>query len=124
MWRLIVKINYFASLVFVFLACSQPKSIASHISRFENLELRIGMNREEVEKQISLLFKKPMTYSPYNNNLEGGIVVYKNEGWILEVTYKSGLPAPIVINANGIGQGYPPIDETVSSYRIKRSKNK
>lgn len=89
-------------------------------SRFSSLNLKPGTPRLAVEKQVATLLDKPNVYSPYGNNLLGGVVQYRDGNWLLEITYKPGAPAPTIINANGQAQGYPPIDETVISHQIKQ----
>ena len=103
---------------------TQSQTIAeAEISRFHNLELKVGMNREEVEQQVSDLLEKPSQYSAYGNNLPGGTVQYRDGNWVLEVKYKSGAPAPRLRNSDGENVGLPPIDETVLEYSIHRSPN-
>ena len=90
-------------------------------SRFHDLDLKPGMNREDVEKQVSTLLGQPQNYSPYGNNLRGGIVQYPDGDWILEVKYKAGAPAPWVENPDGSMQHYPPMDETLIEYTIRKN---
>ncbi len=89
-------------------------------SRFDKLELKVGMNRQKVEDQVNTLLDKKTIYSPYGNNLKGGTVRYRDENWVLVVEYKAGAPAPTFVNNDGNRQGYPPIDEKVIAYLIER----
>jgi hypothetical protein len=82
------------------------------------------MNRERVEDQVAALLRKQKSYSPYGNNLAGGTVAYRDGDWILEVVYKAGAPAPWVTLPDGSAQHYPPVDETVLEYKIKKHPNK
>jgi len=97
---------------------SQPEK-----SRFHSLDLKDGMNREEVEKQVAVLLGYQNRYGPYGNNLLGGIVHYRDGDWVLEIKYKAGAPAPRFINKDGENQGLPPIDETILDYTIERIPN-
>jgi hypothetical protein len=113
------------SVLFLF-ACSksQPETkTQSEVSRFHNLELKAGMKREKVEVQVATLLSKPNSYSPYENNLQGGIVKYHDGEWVLEIKYKAGAPAPTIINKEGKAQGYPPIDETIIEFKIEKIPN-
>ena len=110
------------------LGCSQSEPIPKATepaqpekSRFHSLELKPEMNREDVEKQISALLDQPQKYSPYGNNLRGGTVQYPDGDWILEIKYKAGAPAPWVENPDGSMQHYPPMDETLIEYKIKKN---
>jgi hypothetical protein len=90
---------------------------------FDGLELRAGMTREEAEKAIAISQGKERSeYSPYGNNLQGGTIEYVDPktAAILEVTYKAGAPAPWVENASGVAEHYPPVDESVLTFRIRR----
>jgi hypothetical protein len=105
-------------------ASTQDNSaVQSEASRFDFLDLKAGMDRGKVEEQVSALLSKPMTYSPYGNNLLGGTVQYRDGDWVLEVTYKPGAPAPTIVTTDGKTQGYPPIDETVIEYKTKKIPN-
>jgi hypothetical protein len=81
------------------------------------------MARQKVEEEVANLLSRPQQYSPYGNNLNGGLVQYRDGEWVLEVTYKTGAPAPWVENADGSMQHLPPIDEAVLEYTIKRIPN-
>jgi len=102
------------------LAKTPEHILKSEISKFETLHLKVGMNREQVEEQLEVVLGKKSDYSPYGNNLLGGTVQYREGVWILEVTYKSGTPAPWIINKDGIAEHYPPIDESVLDFSIKK----
>jgi hypothetical protein len=93
-------------------------------SGFSTLDLKPGTPRSTVEKQLADLLGKPNAYSPYGNNLQGGVVQYRNGDWLLEVTYKAGSPAPTIINQDGKTEGYPPIDETVIDHKIRKRPGK
>lgn len=97
---------------------------ASDHSKLEKISalLHAGMLREKVEKLVAETLAIENNYSPYGNNLGGGIVEYKDRQWILEITYNPGAPAPWVINKQGIAEHYLPIDETVKSYRLYKLK--
>lgn len=106
--------------------CSQPRVttnaqevVQPKTSRFHSLELKAGMNREEVENKIATILNEPKTYSPYMNNLQGGVVEYRDEDWVLEVKYKAGMPAPWVVKPDGTMEHYPPTDETVLECKIE-----
>jgi hypothetical protein len=90
-------------------------------SRFAMLGLKKGMKREQVEKLVAALHGKRNMYSPYGNNLKGGTVQYRDGGSVLEVEYKPGSPAPTISKPDGTTQGYPPIDESVIAFTIRRT---
>ena len=115
--------NRILSLFAVLLLCGCAKS-QPEASRFTNLELKVGMNRKQVEGLVSRLLGEEKPYSPYGNNLRGGTVQYRDGDWVLEVKYKAGAPAPWVKNPDGSMKHYPPIDETVLEYRIEKDPNK
>lgn len=81
------------------------------------------MSRAEVEAKVTNLLGKENLYSPYGNNLQGGIVLYEETGWVLKVNYQAGTPAPWVTNENGAAEHYPPMDETLLSYQIFRKNS-
>jgi hypothetical protein len=117
--------------VLLLLACCtrQPpvepdKAARPAVSRFHSLELEVGMERQKVEEQVASLLSRQNRYSPYGNNLTGGVVEYRDGDWVLEVTYKAGAPAPWVETPDGSMQHLPPIDETVLEYRIERIPDK
>jgi hypothetical protein len=103
---------------------SQPDAASdSNKSPFDTLELSAGMTREQAEKSIAVaLGKERSDYSPYGNNLRGGTVEYKDATGliILEVIYAAGTPAPWVTRPNGVAEHYPPVDESVISFRTSR----
>lgn len=66
------------------------------------------MNRQEVEDKVSAIYFPKKPYSPHGNNLKGGVVQYSDGNWILEVLYKSGAPAPLVKNPDGLMQLFLP----------------
>ncbi len=98
--------------------------VRGEVSRFSGLELKIGMNREQVEEKVAALLGKQKTYSPYGNNLRGGTVRYRDEDWVLEIVYKAGAPAPWIMTKDGKAQHYPPVDESVLEFKIERIPNK
>lgn len=71
------------------------------------------MNRLVVEEKVAALVGTRSTYSPYANNLQGGTVSYRDNGWVLQVTYRAGAPAPSVRHQDGTVQHLEPSDETV-----------
>ncbi len=85
-----------------------------------DLGISTGMARAEVEKKIAKLRGTPSAYSPYGNNLKGGLVEYLDRGWVLRVIYKSGSPAPWVVNKNGVAEHWPPIDESVLDLSVSK----
>ena len=113
--------------IMLLVGCSQPQEgsktkevVRSETSRFYTLNLNVGMNREDVEKQVSALLGEEQQYNPYGKNLRGGTVQYRDGDWVLEVTYKAGAPAPWVETPDGETEHLPPIDETVLEYRIEK----
>jgi len=96
----------------------------SQASRLHQVELSVGMERHEVEEQIASLLSRPKQYSPYGNNLRGGIVRYRDGDCVLQVIYKAGATAPWVETPDGSRQHLPPIDETVLEYKIEKIPNK
>lgn len=93
------------------------------VSRLHHVELKVGIERQKVEDQVARLLSRTRQYSPYGNNLLGGIVEYRDGDWVLHVTYKAGAPAPWVTISDGVMQHLPPIDETVVEYKIERISN-
>ena len=93
-------------------------------SRFTTLDLKIGMNREQVEEKVAVLLGTRNTYSTYGNNLRGGTVRYRDGDWILTVDYKAGAPAPWIIGNDGNAQHYPPVDESVLAFEIEKIPTK
>ena len=109
------------------LGCSDQQSaeapgqvVGSEISRFTTLDLKVGMNREQVEEQVAALLETRSTYSTYGSNLIGGTVRYGDGDWILEVEYKAGAPAPWIIGEDGKAQHHPPVDESVLAFKIEK----
>ena len=106
--------------------CQHQKASVSSVDgahndcRFRTMDLKIGMNREQVEEKVAAILGKQDTYSPYGNNLQGGTVQYRDGNCVLAVTYKAGAPAPWVDDGQGHVVHYPPIDETVFEYKIFR----
>lgn len=82
------------------------------------IELRAGMTREQVERQVAVALGEQPSYSPHGNNLRGGTVRYRDGNWVLSVTFKPGAPAPLFSDEQGHSGHFPPIDETVLEYRI------
>ncbi len=93
------------------------------LSLLHQVELNVGMERQKVEDQVARLLSRTKQYSPYGNNLLGGIVDYRDGDWVLHVTYKAGAPAPWVKTLDGAMQHLPPMDETVVDYKIVRNLN-
>lgn len=89
-------------------------------SRLHRVELKVGMERQKVEDQVARRLARQSQYSPYGNNLQGGVVQYRDGDWVLRVTYKAGAPAPWVKAPDGTMQHLPPIDETVLEYKLER----
>ncbi len=119
-------LKFAASIVTVFMmttlyAHDQEASDQSKLEKISVL-LQVGMPREKVEKLVTETLAIENNYSPYGNNLRGGVVEYKDKQWILEVTYNPGSPAPWVINKQGVAEHYPPVDETVKSFRLYKFK--
>ena len=83
------------------------------ICRLCTLRIEAGMNRSVVEEKVAALVGTRSTYSPYANNLQGGTVSYRDNGWVLQVTYRAGAPAPWVQRQDGTVQHLEPSDETV-----------
>ncbi len=113
--------------VSLLLGCAKPRAapefqeLAQPVaSRLYSLELKAGMDRAKVEAQVSALLSRRSQYSPYWNNLVGGTVRYRDGDWILTVVYKAGAPAPTVKTPDGSHKRYPPIDETVVEYEIRK----
>jgi hypothetical protein len=90
-------------------------------SRFNGLDIKVGMNRDDVERKVAVLLNTQKTYSPYGNNLSGGVVQYRDGQWILEIRYQAGSPAPWIKNADGTAEHNPPVDETVIEYKIEKN---
>lgn len=94
-------------------------------AKLNSIQLAVGMERTQVEKLVAEALGTTSNYSSYGNNLRGGVVNYVENSCVLEVTYKSGAPAPWVVNKQGVGEHYPPIDETVLSFRrYKKGRNR
>jgi hypothetical protein len=84
---------------------------------FNGLDFPTGMRRLKVEEVIAQRLQKINTYSPYGNNLRGGMVAYQSENCTLNITYKAGTPAPWVRGAGSApAVHYPPVDESVQSH--------
>lgn len=90
------------------------------MTSFDKIDLPVGTPREEAEKRIAAALGKPSTYSPYGNNLRGDTVEYTDGTIVLEVVYKAGTPAPWVTMPDGGAEHYPPVDESVISFRYVR----
>lgn len=93
--------------------------------KLDHIPLSIGMERSKVEKLVANALGSTSNYSPYGDNLMGGVVEYAEDSCVLEVIYKPGTPAPWVINSEGVGEHLPPIEETVISFRLhEKSQNR
>ena len=88
------------------------------LSKLESIPIEIGMKREKVEEMVAQALGIANEYSPYGNNLTGGVVQYSEASKVLEITYNNGVPAPWVINQDGVAEHYQPVDETVQSFRF------
>lgn len=88
----------------------KPLSKGQEASLLNQIELNVGMDRQKVEEQVAKVLSRPNQYSPYGNNLTGGIVQYPDGDWVLEVKYKAGSPGPLVKTPDGKVQGYPPVE--------------
>lgn len=105
--------------VLCFASCrSEPVSVESPLTKVKLVQ---GMSRSEVENLVATALSKKSDYSPYGNNLEGGVVKYTDSSMVLEVTFERGAPAPRFLNGNGDSEDRPPIDETVKSFRLFRT---
>jgi hypothetical protein len=109
--------------VFVLAACAAfsqaaPAAARDSACRLCALKISAGMARAEVEAKVAAALGQQDQYSPYVNNLRGGLVVYKDGAARLRVPYLPGSPAPTVINAQGVGEHMQPIDETVGTVEL------
>ena len=104
------------TLLILLVSCSRPDSVKS--SALATVNISEGMPRKEVEELIAKALLRKSDYSAYGNNLLGGVVEYIDGDTVLEVTYKSGAPAPWILDAKGNVQHSPPADETVFSSRL------
>lgn len=104
----------------------QPACAATRDSgcRLCSVQISAGMARAEVEAKVAAALGKTDQYSPYVNNLQGGLVVYRDGPASLQVTYLPGSPAPRVINAQGVGEHMQPIDEAVASVKLVRTRKR
>ena len=84
------------------------------------MELKAGMKREQVEKQVAVILGRENTYSAYGNNLLGGTTQYRDGDWVLAVTYKADAISYMIKDNQGRAGCYPPIDETLLDYKIFR----
>lgn len=89
-------------------------------SPFDGIALRAGMPREEAERVIATALHEQSTYNVYGGNLRGGTVTYSSGAFALDVRYKAGMPAPWVVGSNGVAEHYPPVDESVETFRAYR----
>ncbi len=79
------------------------------------------MERLDVEKKVATALGAESGYTPYGDALQGGTVEYREGPWTLRVVYSRGTPAPRVINAQGVGEHWPPIDSRVVKYALFKS---
>jgi hypothetical protein len=96
-----------------------PKSAC----RVCEIALSVGMIRSDVEKKVAAALGTESQYSAYND-LDGGLVSYADGKWVLRVTYSRGTPAPWVINAQGVGEHWPPQESTVLKYELVKSRRR
>jgi hypothetical protein len=113
------KIMVTSVCVFLLTGCSL-KLTDTKTSKLELIPIEIGMKREKVEEFVAQALEATNEYSPYGNNLRGGILKYTDTSEILEVTYNTGIPTPWVINKDGFAEHYQPVDESVKSFRVYR----
>ncbi len=88
------------------------------------IPLSVGMERLDVEKRVAQALGKESRYTPYNDNLQGGVVAYADGRWILRVTYGPGAVAPWVVNAKGVAEHYAPVDSKVLKYELIQTTGK
>ena len=100
--------------------CTAYGASSKSSCRVCKLPVKVGMARSEVETMVATALGKQSDYSPYVNNLVGGTVSYADGGWALVVTYLQGTPAPWVINAQGVGEHYPPQEEKVEQFKVRK----
>ena len=98
--------------------CSGRQSGDSRERGFDTLDLKVGMTRQQVENQLR---DTPGPHDTlYGNNLTGGVVLYREGDWFLEVVYQAGAPAPSIRRGDSAMVHYPPIDESVLQFKIRR----
>lgn len=85
---------------------------------FGRMPVKAGMSRLDLETRVAALLGTPNAYSPYGNNLAGGMVSYRSGDCELQVTFAPGAPAPQVAVAGKGVEHLPPMDETVLSYTL------
>jgi hypothetical protein len=88
------------------------------------IPMSVGMERSEVEKKVAQALGKESRYTPYNDNLQGGVVAYADGRWILRVSYGPGAVAPWVVNANGVAEHYAPVESKVIKYELIQAKKR
>ena len=81
------------------------------------------MNRRLVEEKVAAMLGNESSYSPIANNLTGGTISYREKGWVLQVTYQAGAPAPSIRRQEGSVQDLQPTDETVLSYVLLKESS-
>jgi len=101
-------------LIILFTTCSS----GCETSKLAYLDIKVGIERARVESIIAEALNTENKYSPYGNNLQGGIVQYTDGRFILEIKYKAGAPAPYIKDKQGNAVHFPPTDETVESIKF------
>ena len=83
--------------------------------------IKTGMTRAQVEGVVAARKGLKSKYSPYGADLaKGGLVEYADGKTTLEVDYAPGVPAPWVTGKDGTAVHYPPVDQTVKNFRVRR----
>ncbi len=95
--------------------CETPKS------PLQNLQIKVGMKRAEVEELIESAIGKESEYNEYSmyDSTEGK---YNDGNTILIIQYKPGFPAPWVKTPDGNIEHLPPIDAEVLSWKYVDDK--
>ncbi len=85
----------------------------------QNIPIEIGMPRAEVEKRVADALHTESTYNVYEGSTVNvdQTITYTDGVGTLEVVYNHGSPAPWVTNASGVAEHYPPVDQTVKSFK-------
>jgi hypothetical protein len=102
--------------VLLLLLCLPASAEDSPLSK---IRLEKGMDRTAVEIQVAEALDRSNSYSAYGNNLTGGKVEYTDGKTVLVVEYNPGSPAPTILTRDGKRQSYPPMDETIKSFKFR-----